>query len=168
MGVVDKSIEAQLDEFRNGTGAVACFAHMIQNEWSADIHFPTDDGGNTKRHKRSPDGEYRHLDADFPGIVLEVSYSQKRKDLPVLADDYIMGSKGDTRVVVGLDLEYGKLSSSEEGRKATLSMWRAEIFGAGHNARLVATKVVDNEVCFVLDPFTGWQQKGDAGLQIRR
>jgi hypothetical protein len=50
-----------------------------------------------------------------------VSYSQKRKELGRLADDYILGSDGNIRVVVGLDIGYG---ASE---KATLSVWRARI-----------------------------------------
>ena len=42
-----------------------------------------------------------------------MSYSQRRKDLERLADDYILGSDSDIRVVVGLDIEYktGKKSN---------------------------------------------------------
>ena len=38
----------------------------------------------------------------YPGVVIEVSYSQKRKDLPLVAKDYIIGSKGSIGVVVGI------------------------------------------------------------------
>jgi hypothetical protein len=58
--------------------------------------------------------------ADYPGIVIETSFSQKRKDLPKLAEDYILGSIGNITVVIGLDIEYWK------AKRATFSMWRPE------------------------------------------
>lgn len=48
--------------------------------------------------------------ADYPGIVIQTSFSQKRKDLPKLAEDYILGSIGNITVVIGLDIEYWKLN----------------------------------------------------------
>jgi hypothetical protein len=48
--------------------------------------------------------------------VLEVSYSQDGKDLRKLASDYILGSNGDIKAVIGIDINYGKAS--------TVSLWR--------------------------------------------
>jgi len=65
------------------------------------------------RSKRSPDAAYAYKGVHFPGIVIEVSYSQKVKDLPHLADDYILGSDGNIQMVLGLDLEYKKQKTAK-------------------------------------------------------
>jgi hypothetical protein len=74
----------------------------------------TDEG----RHK--PDGSFRHREARRLSVIIEVSHSQKRKDLPYLADDYILGSKGLTQLVIGIDLEY----QEKKGKEAKVIIWR--------------------------------------------
>jgi hypothetical protein len=66
------------------------------------------DFDDPNRSKHEPDASFRHKDASYPGAIIEVSFSQKRKDMPYLADDYLLGSNGDNRVIVGLDIEYGR------------------------------------------------------------
>ena len=61
--------------------------------------------------------QFWHLDKPYPGIVIEVLYTQKRKDLAIIAKDYILGSNGDICVVIGLDVEY------YSSKKATLLVW---------------------------------------------
>ncbi|KAH9203478.1 hypothetical protein DL95DRAFT_472348 [Leptodontidium sp. 2 PMI_412] len=78
------------------------FAHEIKFGGSSRIKFDDPDYG-----AHDPDGQFQHADAQFPGVVIEVSYSQKKRDLPHLADDYILGSDTNIQVVVGLDIEYG-------------------------------------------------------------
>jgi len=65
--------------------------------------------------------------------VIEVLYLQKRKDLERLADDYILGSDSDIRVVVGLDIEY------KTGKKAPLS---AGYFIHHHDSLAVTKDIV--------------------------
>lgn len=82
--------------------------------------------------RRSPDATFFHSDAALPALVMEVSYSQSRKDLPRLAESYIVDSRHATRCVVGLDIPYGpgkKLmeGSEEEHEEATVSIWRPGI-----------------------------------------
>ena len=55
-----------------------------------------------------------------PGAVIEVSHSQKREDLPFLADHYILGSNGMIQVVIGIDVEYQKKTAV----KAKVFVWR--------------------------------------------
>lgn len=92
--------------------------------------------------------------------MIEVSYSQKRKDLSRLADDYILGSYGNIRVVVGLDIEY------KGSKEATLSVWRPhfETNKAGEK-ELVAQQTVANQI------FRGRNRKPitsrAGGLQLR-
>ncbi|KIX04766.1 uncharacterized protein Z518_05636 [Rhinocladiella mackenziei CBS 650.93] len=77
----------------------------------------------------------RHIKAKYPGVVIEVSHPQKRRDLPRLADDYILGSDAEIRVVVGLDLDY-------RGKMATVSIWRPRIqVNAAGEEELVAHKI---------------------------
>jgi hypothetical protein len=75
---------------------------------------------------------------------MEVSYTQKRQDLPLLARDYIIGSRGIIKVVVGIDVEY-------TGKKATLSVWRPQVRvnGAGER-RLFAHQTLSEQVYFDL------------------
>jgi hypothetical protein len=69
-------------------------------------------------HRREPDAQFQHRDAEYPGVVLEVSYSQDGKDLKKLAWDYIQYSNGDIKVVIGIDIKYSNT------KEATLSVWR--------------------------------------------
>lgn len=73
------------------------------------------------RCNHSPDAQFRHDEAQYPGVVIEVSYSQKQRDLRSIVDNYILGSDGNIRVVVCLDVDY------RNGKHATLSVWRPSI-----------------------------------------
>lgn len=80
--------------------------------------------------------------AQYPGVIIEVSYSQKRKDLPRLADDYILGSDRDIRVVIGIDVEYNA------SKEATLSVWRPQIvMNDAGEGELCAMQTVADQVC---------------------
>jgi hypothetical protein len=132
--VVDE-IKAQL---RSIQGASAAFAKEIRSPGSATIKFRDQEYG-----KHDPDAQFRHPKAQYPGVVIEVSFSQKRKDLARIADDYILGSDGNIRAVVGLDIEY------KGSKEATLSVWRPhfETNEAGVK-ELVSQQTVTNQVCF--------------------
>lgn len=67
--------------------------------------------------RRQPDAQFQDKDTAYPGVVVEVSYSQDGKDLAKLAQDYILYSNGDIKAVIGLDINYG-------GRESTVSLWR--------------------------------------------
>jgi len=111
---------AQLKEIstRSETSATSAkFANSIDNCGRPTLKlFPGDDGG---KDKHEPDAAFWHEEAKWPGVVVEVSYSQKRKALEYLAEEYILGSQGNIQVVVGLDIEY------KDSNSATLSVWRA-------------------------------------------
>jgi hypothetical protein len=112
------------------------FAQNIVDTGSSSLTFPDSDYG-----PHDPDGSFRHLKAQYPGVIIEVSYSQKRKDLPRLADDYILGSDGNIRAVIGLDVEY-------RGKEATLSIWRPRFYiNRDGDEELEAEQTVINQVC---------------------
>ncbi|KAH0556342.1 hypothetical protein GP486_005730 [Trichoglossum hirsutum] len=68
----------------------------------------------------SPDEAFCHETAEFPRVVIEVSYTQKQKDLNRLADNYIVGSGGSIGLVIGLDFD----RVEEEAR---VLLWRPKI-----------------------------------------
>lgn len=74
---------------------------------------------DTDYEPHEPDTSFKHVAAGAAAVVLETSYSQKRKDLPKLADEYILGTNMNVQLVVGLDIEY-------RGKGAALSMWKPE------------------------------------------
>lgn len=74
--------------------------------------------------QRSPDNQFQHENDDWPSVVIEVSDSQPhqpQKKLATLAFDYIRGSDGQIRAVLGFDLAYRTNS-----REATVIMWREQ------------------------------------------
>ncbi|KAF7513922.1 hypothetical protein GJ744_006536 [Endocarpon pusillum] len=119
---VEDAIRSQLKEIRNGSGRMAHFAQKVEPAGSSTIHFAP--SALSSKSKYEPDAEFFHDDAEYPGVIIEVSYAQKRKHLPRLAENYLLDSDASVRAVVGLDIEYGKKGS----RKATLSIWRPRLF----------------------------------------
>ncbi|KAK5143791.1 hypothetical protein LTR04_001773, partial [Oleoguttula sp. CCFEE 6159] len=99
--------------------------------------------------KRSPDKTFQHDEAVHPAVVMEVSYSQKRKDLPRLADSYMMDSKFNIKCVVGLDIEYkrrGRDADEERAGEAAVSIWRPGTEEEGDEVVDVCKQVVENDV----------------------
>jgi hypothetical protein len=85
-------------------------------------------------------------------VIIEVAYSQKRKRLSRLAEDYLLDSDATVQVVAGLDIEYGK----EGSRKATLSVWRAQIAHTTNGDELRAFREIADEVCLITVSFRFW------------
>lgn len=83
--------------------------------------------------RRSPDATFYHpAQPDLPCLVVEVSYSQQRKELPRLAESYVIDSRHAIRCVLALDISYPaarskKASEKQRHSKATLSVWRAAL-----------------------------------------
>jgi hypothetical protein len=75
-----------------------------------------------KATQRCPDASFRHPSMLYPRVIVEVSYSQRRKPLEYLADSYITRSRGSVGTVVGLDLEY---PGSKESSK--VMVWRSKL-----------------------------------------
>lgn len=101
----------------------------------------TTNNGHQVLIKHDPDAMFAHEDAGWPGVVIEVSYSQKRKDLPDLADDYILESDGGIGLVIGLDIEY------RGSRKATVSTWQLkQTIDEQGEEQYSASPVIKNQV----------------------
>jgi len=135
--IIDE-IRQQLRSIASEGGPAAEFAKNIRPNGSGTITFDDSDFG---RH--DPDASFQHVDAQYPGVIIEVSYSQKRKDLARLAEDYILGSDGNIRVVIGIDVDY-------KDKSATLSKWqpRFQVNDAGEE-ELVAHQTLSDQVCLL-------------------
>jgi hypothetical protein len=142
---VEDAIYSQLKLFREGSSNAAIFAQKVHPARSTEIYFPVDDAPPSTKSKHEPDSSFWHDDAQFPGVIIEVAYSQKRKSLSRLAEEYLLDSDASVQVVVGLDIEYGKGS-----RKATLSMWRTHVFYTADGDELRVVEEVADEVCCLL------------------
>ena len=75
------------------------------------MYFSLNNTPSNIKSKYEPDASFWHDDAQYPGVIIEVAYLQKRKRLGQLAEDYRLDSDASIQVVVGLDIEYGKKGS---------------------------------------------------------
>jgi hypothetical protein len=112
-----------------GDSEVAEFARSIENLRSATLHlqeFDSDPEFSGDQHpnrsprvmRKEPDGQFQHRAAAYPGLVIEVAYSEKYKMTEKYARHYIRFSKGDIKAVVAASLAYGKK------KEASISIWR--------------------------------------------
>lgn len=69
--------------------------------------------------KQYPDAQFRHLKARCPGVVIEVSVSQKWEDVRVKTYKLLIKSQAQVGAVINVDYP-DHLNS----REATLSVWR--------------------------------------------
>ena len=89
--------------------------------------------------RHSPDASFKHpiAGSQAPGLVVEVSYSQRSKKLGRLAESYIINSEHKIRCVVAIDIAYipPEHKESHEDKAATVSVWRASL--EEHDGELV-------------------------------
>ncbi|TAQ83162.1 hypothetical protein B7494_g8516 [Chlorociboria aeruginascens] len=112
-------ISSQLNQYQASSNIESqAFAKEILCTGSPDLKFPPDDDGHASTH--CPDGSFRHQDAKWPGVIIEIAFSQTTKNLDHLAWEYIGDSDGAVLAVVGLNLDY-------YNKKANLSVWRPSI-----------------------------------------
>lgn len=135
---VEDNIMSQLKKIRRGSGKAAEFAQKMMAMRSTTISLPI--VGTNKCSKPEPDTSFWHVNAAYPGVVLEISYAQKRRSLSRLAEDYLLDSDASIQVMVGLDIEY------RGSRKATISTWRAQEITDGEQEELRVVQSVKDEV----------------------
>jgi hypothetical protein len=142
LGISEDAIRSQLKVIRSGSGKAARFAQKVQPARSTEIYFPAENDLSKAKSKYEPDTSFWHDDAEYPGVIVEVAYSQKRRRLDRLAENYLIDSDASVRVVVGLDVEYGRKKTS----KATLSVWRTQLVHTADGDELRVIKEVIYEV----------------------
>ena len=139
---VQTEIDQQLAFFSNGSSSAAFFAQQIKNIRSTKLHL------ENKSYK-CPDLQYKHKYAKYPGVIIEVAYSQGNgrgeKDLPRLAEKYIIESSGNVKLVIGLKIEYIHPGESFTPRFA-ISAWRPKFRNDGHRRYLEVDEEIISEV----------------------
>jgi hypothetical protein len=147
---VEDAIRIQLKAIRDGTDGAALFARKVRAARSTEIYFPLEDAPPNVKNKHEPDASFWHDDAQYPGVIIEVAYSQKKKRLSRLAEDYLLDSDASIQVVVGLDIEYGNKGS----RMATLSVWRTQVFHTSDGDKLRVVQEIADEVSRRISSFS--------------
>ncbi|TKA62863.1 hypothetical protein B0A49_13556 [Cryomyces minteri] len=129
-------LRAQLEAI---AGANAELRHIVdavyeQGSWTVPLgniaeSVPRQEDGEEEKcnNARSPDHAFGYKDARWPSLVLEVSYSQKRQDLSDIAYNYVQGSGGSIKTVVGLDVEYTRPGKASKTKMATANVWRYKL-----------------------------------------
>ena len=89
---IEDAIRSQLKLIRNGLDRAALFAQKVRPARSTEVYFQVDDAppGTTSKHE--PDASFWHKDVRYPRVIIKVAYSQKRKRLGRLAEDYLLDS----------------------------------------------------------------------------
>jgi hypothetical protein len=77
-------IVSQLNRLGTDTSEpeIAALAGSIVPCASTDIILYGDPTGKQEYPKKSPDASFRHKNAAYPSVVIEISYTQKRKIFP--------------------------------------------------------------------------------------
>jgi len=113
---VVEEIQSRLRAFTDTESRSKAFAQNAKHNGSGRLDLQSENNDRQAIIRRQPDAMFKHCDAQWPGVIIEVSYSQKTKAILHLADDYILETNGSVCVVVGLDIDY-------KTKKGTISMW---------------------------------------------
>ena len=108
---------------------VAGVANSVRSQASSDVRLYGHGSIMKGDLQRSPDASFAHADSQYPSVIIGIAYSQRRKDLARLADEYICGSDRNISVVLGLDIAYG-----DSSKRVSISIWRSR-FVHGYNVR---------------------------------
>lgn len=102
---------------------------------------------------KGADKAYQHSQCSFPGLVIEVAWSQRQLNLSQLAEDYIIGSGGEIGTVVGINIHdiyeesKGKELDNELTKAtATFTVWKAECTSSGSGTGVTMRCVVQDKV----------------------
>ncbi|RSL53182.1 hypothetical protein CEP51_014938 [Fusarium floridanum] len=124
--LVDRAICDELARIGRHDDTASPFTSQILGAGSSRIFLNDDDDEESERNdrdslpkqtRRQPDAQFQHRKAAFPGVVVEVSYSQDRKQLSKIAKQYIHHSDGNIKAVICIDINYGSSQS-------TISLWK--------------------------------------------
>ena len=117
--LVVQEIWSQLRSATREDDDVVAILDSVRSEASSDIRLYGYRSIKKGYLQRSPDASLAHVDSQYPSVIIETAYAQRRKDLVRLADEYICGSDGNISVILRLDIEY-----SVGSRRASVSIWR--------------------------------------------
>ncbi|KAJ6069163.1 hypothetical protein N7499_011050 [Penicillium canescens] len=137
--IVDE-ISRQIRQYQQNGGPAANFAKEVEHFATSRILIPEDrtDGKQTYS-RREPDASFGHRRAHYPGVIVEVCYSQKSRRVAHIADEYILNTGGSVNAVVAFDVDY------EGSKRATITVWRPEYTTVDGVQEFRATAIVEAE-----------------------
>jgi hypothetical protein len=138
--IVDEILR-QLRHIQQIDGPVADFAKEVEHFATSRILIPEDSGdGRQTYSRREPDASFGHRQAHYPGVIVEVCYSQKKRRVAHLADEYILNTDGSVNTVLAFDIDY------RSSKRATITVWRPDYVTVDDVEEFRATAVVDAQV----------------------
>jgi hypothetical protein len=119
---------------------VAALARKICYSSAGDIQLNSLASDNSSS-PRSPDASFRYINSKYPCVIIETSFSQKKRDSAYRADDYITDSYCNIKLVIGFDIEYSR------SKRATVSVWQPKLnFEEDGTPYFSAEKIVNSKV----------------------
>ena len=106
---VEDAIRNQLKAIRAGSNKAALFAQKVRPARSTAVYLQVDDAPPGTMSKYEPDASFWHEHARYPGVIIEVAYSQKRKKLDRLAEDYLLDSNATVQCPWTASLVYNRI-----------------------------------------------------------
>ncbi|KAJ5507054.1 hypothetical protein N7527_009197 [Penicillium freii] len=147
--VVSKILN-QLTELQKSDEAFGDFARKIKHLSTSRIRLPNDTNNREQTYsERCPDASFIHEHAKYPGVIIEVCYSQKVRAAADLADDYILDTNASVNAVIALNIEY------RGSKKATISVWRP------HKITVDGVKELEAKAVIEMMPF-----RTESGLPV--
>jgi hypothetical protein len=141
--IVDEILR-QLRQYQQNNEPLADFAKEVEHFATSRILIPevTPDGAETYS-RREPDASFGHRQAHYPGVIVEVCYSQKSRRVSHLADEYILNTDGSVNAVLAFDIDY------KGSKRATVTMWRPEYVTVDGVEEFRAATVIEAQVRFL-------------------
>ena len=100
--LVVQKIQSQLQVIADIEINIVTVINFVRSEAISDVILYEHRLTNERYSKRSPNVFFAHADFQYPTLIIETSYSQKRKHLAKLTSDYIRSRKGVSRGYVSL------------------------------------------------------------------
>ncbi|KAJ5456226.1 hypothetical protein N7530_011500 [Penicillium desertorum] len=114
------------------------FARKIKHLSISRIRLPNDTNNREQTYsERCLDALFIHEHAKYPGVIIEVCYSQKVRAAADLADEYILDTNASVNAVIALNIEY------KGSKKATISVWRPHKITVDRVKELEAKAVIE-------------------------
>lgn len=130
-------ISDQIKQFQHDDSIID-FVKDIKHFATSRILIPEDTpDGNQTYSRHEPDASFGHRQAHYPGVVIEVCYSQKSQCISHLADEYILNTDGSVNVVIAFDIDY------KGSKRATITVWRPEYILVDDVEEFRATAVIE-------------------------
>ena len=146
MDITDWFSRIKYTNERSSDRTIATVA-MIDPTVGSNILFPVTLPGCPEQ--QGPDVSFQHDDSIYPGLVIEVAWSQRPLKLSQRADCYIRRSNGGIHTVIGVDLHDIWLERQRPGsgsQMAKFSIWRAKVDDPTGDAKISGTRSVLDQV----------------------